>query len=110
MGAGPGIAVARGLVDWVTRSAARLRGSCQQPFQQASYRRCEATNNDADREDRAKLPDGPPWKAEFDAAVLHGNSSDFSQSAEPVGRLTWHPVQVPGLLASVGQTPPQRAL
>jgi hypothetical protein len=24
--------------------------------------------------------------------------------------LTWHPVQVPGLLASVGQTPPQRAL
>ena len=53
------------------------RGSCQQPFQQTSYHRCEATNNDADREDRTKLPDGPPKNVEFDAAELHGNTSEF---------------------------------
>jgi hypothetical protein len=60
------------------------RGSCQQPFQQTSYRRCEATNNDADREDRTKLPDGPPKNVEFDAAELHGNTSEFGWLGAPL--------------------------
>jgi hypothetical protein len=59
------------------------RGSCQQPFQQTSHRRCEATNNEADREDRTKLPDGPPRNVEFDAAGLHGNTSAFGWLGAP---------------------------